>query len=61
MDYYIDEYNLNQIRYNTVNDIIKLLRTHDKVMCNRYTGFGKSYYVVPELVKRLDSKILILV
>lgn len=61
MMYGVKEYELNKSRNGTVTDIIELLKTHNKVMCNRYTGFGKSYYVVPELIKRLDSNVLLIV
>lgn len=61
MEYKIDEVGLQKHREQTVEEILELLRFHDRVACVRYTGFGKSYYVVPELIRRLNDKCLIVV
>lgn len=61
MSFCIDKNGLDMYREQTVNDIIQLLDVYDKVACNRYTGFGKSYYIVPQLIKRLNSKVIIVV
>ncbi len=61
MDYFIDNNGLSEARKDTVNEILELLAENNKVCCIRYTGFGKSYYVVPELINKLDGKVLILV
>lgn len=61
MSFCIDKNGLDMYREQTVNDIIQLLSVYDKVACNRYTGFGKSYYIVPQLIKRLNSKVIIVV
>ena len=61
MDYFIDNNGLSEARKDTVNEILELLIENNKVCCIRYTGFGKSYYVVPELINKLDGKVLILV
>lgn len=57
----IDTTGLNKCREQTINDIIDLLETNNKVACNRYTGFGKSYYVVRGLINKLNSDVLIVV
>jgi superfamily II DNA or RNA helicase len=57
----IDYEKLNKHRESTVDDIIKLLENNNKVACVRYTGYGKSYYLVPSLINKLNSKVLILV
>lgn len=61
MDYFIDNNGLSEARKDTVNEILELLAENNKVCCVRYTGFGKSYYVVPNLVKNLIGKVLIIV
>ena len=57
----VDINGLNKCREQTINDIIDLLKTNNKVACNRYTGFGKSYYVVRGLIDKLNSNVLIVV
>lgn len=57
----IDEKELNISRTKTVQDILDLLKTNDRVACVRYTGYGKSYYIVTQLVNKLNKPILIVV
>ena len=57
----VDIEGLNNCRIQTVNDILDLLKINDKVACNRYTGFGKSYFVVRNLIDKLNSSVLIVV
>lgn len=52
---------LNESREQTVKDIIKLLDVNDKVACVRYTGYGKSYFIVKKLVDTLNKDTLIVV
>ena len=52
---------LNESREQTAKDIIKLLDVNDKVACVRYTGYGKSYFIVKKLVDTLNEDILIVV
>ena len=61
MDYIIDEVGLNKCRLDTANEIYTLLKDHNRVACVRYTGFGKSYYILPKLIELFDSKTLIVV
>ena len=50
--YYINE---------TINEILEKLETNNKVLCNRYTGFGKTYNVIPNIITALNSKFIIVV
>lgn len=61
MEDVINEKALELHREQTVNDIIKLLEDNDKVACVRYTGYGKSYYIMKALIDKLQSNFLIIV
>lgn len=61
VEYKIDEAGLQKHREQTVEEILELLKEHDRVACVRFTGYGKSYYVVPELIRKLNAKCLIVV
>lgn len=61
MNYDIDQEALNKSREQTVMDILNLLKTNNRVACVRYTGYGKSYYVVNKLVQKLNKPVLIVV
>lgn len=57
----IDTKALELHRKRTVEDIIKLLDNNDRVACIRYTGYGKSYYVIKSLIDKLQKEFLIIV
>ena len=61
MDYDIDQKALNESREQTVLAILDKLRDNDRVVCVRYTGYGKSYYVVNKLVQKLNKPVLMVV
>ena len=45
---------LNKHREKTINDIKELLKENDRVACIRYTGYGKSYYIVRKLIEEIS-------
>lgn len=55
------ELSLDKSRTKTVSDILELLKVNNRVACVRYTGYGKSYFVVKQLVDILNEDILIVV
>ena len=57
----LDLEGLQKHREQTVFDILELLKTEDRVGCVRYTGYGKSYFVMRRLIEELDEKVLIVV
>ena len=61
MDFNIDIKGLNESRKQTVKDILELLKENDRVACVRYTGYGKSYYIVKNLIKEWNKPTLIIV
>lgn len=61
-DIQLDQISLEKHRLLTVTNIMNLFKTNDRVACVRYTGYGKSYYVLRGLMQReSDKKFLILV
>ncbi len=61
MNYDINQKALNESREQTVLDILDKLKDNDRVACVRYTGYGKSYYVVNKLIQKLNKPVLIVV
>ena len=59
-DIQIDEKSLQAHRLNTVQEISKLLETNDRVVCVRYTGYGKTYYVLNGLIKSKPNAIFLI-
>lgn len=57
----LDLEGLKKHREQTVFDILELLKTEDRVGCVRYTGYGKSYFVMRRLIEELNEKVMILV
>ena len=57
----LDLEGLQKHREQTVSDILELLKTEDRVGCVRYTGYGKSYFVMRRLIEELNEKVMILV
>lgn len=57
----LDLEGLQKHREQTVLDILELLKTEDRVGCVRYTGYGKSYFVMRRLIEELNEKVMILV
>lgn len=57
----LDLEGLQKHREQTVFDILELLKTEDRVGCVRYTGYGKSYFVMRRLIEELNEKVMILV
>lgn len=57
----VDIEKLNAHRKQTVLDILELLKTNKRVACVRYPSYGKSYYIVKELVPKLEGDIIIVV
>lgn len=47
---------LEEHRSRTVGEILNLWNTHDRVACVRYTGYGKTYYVLRKLLEILNNK-----
>lgn len=43
-------------RRNTVIEILKKLQEHDRVCCVRYTGYGKTYYIIKQLIDMFPNK-----
>lgn len=43
-------------RRNTVIEILKKLQEHDRVCCVRYTGYGKTYYIIKQLIDIFPKK-----
>lgn len=52
---------LNRHREQTVEDIKELLKTNQRVACVRYTGYGKSYYIVRKLIEEIGGQKIIIV
>lgn len=52
---------LNRHREQTVEDIKELLKTNQRVACVRYTGYGKSYYIIRKLIEEIDGQKIIVV
>lgn len=53
---------IEQHRTNTIKELNELLQHNNKVCCVRYTGYGKTYYIIKELVQIYsDCKFLMLV
>ena len=61
MEYKIDEVGLQKHREQTVEEILELLKKHDRGACVRFTGYGKSYHVLQQVLERIKGKVLILV
>ena len=57
----IDKQGLINSRNKTVEEIIQLLKTNNKVGCIRYTGYGKSFYIVKQLINKLQQPFIIVV
>ena len=57
----INLYELFKSREQDIYDITQLLKTHNRVVSVKYTGFGKSYFIVPNLIKQFNSEVLIVV
>lgn len=57
----LDINGLTEHREQTVVDILELLKDNNRVGCVRYTGYGKSYFVVRRLIEELNEKVLIVV
>lgn len=47
---------LEEHRNKTVEEIMYLLNNHDRVACVRYTGYGKTYYIMKEITHILKNK-----
>lgn len=52
---------LNKHREQTIRDIKDLLQDNKRVACVRYTGYGKSYYIVRKLIEDVSGKVIIVV
>lgn len=57
----INLYELFKSREQDIYDITQLLKTHNRVVSVKYTGFGKSYFIIPNLIKQFNSEVLIIV
>ena len=57
----INLYELFKVREQDVYDIMQLLKTNNRVISVKYTGFGKSYYIIPSLLKQFNSNAIIIV
>ena len=57
----INLYELFKSREQDVYDIMQLLKTNNRVISVKYTGFGKSYYIIPSLLKQFNSNAIIIV
>ena len=57
----INEEELNKHREQTLNEIFATLKNNQRVCCVRYTGYGKSYYILNKLVLLIEGQIIIVV
>lgn len=51
-----DIIDISKHRRNTVIEILKKLQEHDRVCCVRYTGYGKTYYIIKQLIDIFPNK-----
>lgn len=51
-----DIIDIGKHRRNTVIEILKKLQEHDRVCCVRYTGYGKTYYIIKQLIDMFPNK-----
>lgn len=51
-----DIIDISKHRRNTVIEILKKLQEHDRVCCVRYTGYGKTYYIIKQLIDMFPNK-----
>lgn len=51
-----NEIDIGTHRRNTVIEILKKLQDNDRVCCVRYTGYGKTYYIIKQLIDMFPNK-----
>lgn len=51
-----DIIDIGKHRRDTVIEILKKLQEHDRVCCVRYTGYGKTYYIIKQLIDMFPNK-----